>query len=232
MNLIGTQYATFQAGTSLVKVQDFVVPDRLPVRCYREALGCRLGARLGLSVPPAELVVDPVFGRVSIQPWLASARAPSTGRLADFRFEPDGIRTLLLDLLIANPDRRNANLLQLDELIVPIDFNVAFGFASDVPRVEDPDLTIMRWFGTRGVLALPRNGLVAIETEIARLEHLLDERYIRAAARSLSERFIDAPERERLTRGLLDRRAQLGAWIREWWHRTVVPLHRLNEGMS
>jgi hypothetical protein len=229
MNLIGTRYATFHAGPWLVKAQDLKVPDRLPVICYREALACALGTRLGLTIPVTHLVEHPEHGRIATQPWLDHARPPSPQQLADLRFAPTGIRILLLDLLIANSDRRDDNLLDLGGTIAPIDFNVSCAFAREGGRYEPPDMTIMRWFGTAGVLGLPRDGLATLTGEIERFEHLISEPYLHFACERLPDAFIDELERKRLVQALVLRRRDIGAWLRDWWHRTVEPFHRLNE---
>ena len=229
MNLIGHKYATFRDGPLLVKAQDLSVRGRLPVACYREALAYRLGTRLGLAIPPTELLTHPKHGRLSVQRWLEDARPPSQERLDCLRFEPTGIRILLLDLLVANADRRDENLIERDGTILPIDFNVAFAFAGATPRIEMPEMTIMRWFGTAGVLALPTDGMSHLEAQVASFEHLISDPYIRFAVAQLPDEFVTAPERERLQQGLASRRAAMATWLRDWWQRTVEPLHRFRE---
>lgn len=228
MNLIGARYATFHAGDWLVKCEDFSVRERLPVRCYREYLAVRLGSRLGLSIPATELVVDPRYGRVAVQRWLHGASAPSPGALDAARFTPLGIRILLLDLLVANTDRQLRNLLVLDGELVPIDFNVAFAFAGGRP-CEQPQQTIMRWFGTHGVMELPHEGLTTLDVEIMRFEQLVSERYVRFVVGQLPDNFLRDRERDSLERGLLARRAAIGTWIRDWWHTAVAPIHELTK---
>ena len=229
MNLVGTRYATFLDRDLLVKAEDLEVPERLPVRCYREALGARLASRLGLASPPGELLVDLDRGRLFKRPWLFRAATPGKGDLAALLSSPEGLRILLLDVLIANHDRRVDNLLVLEGQLIPIDFNVAFGFATGRAPSEPADTTIMRWFGTRGVLALHRDVRQRLDEEISRLLHLLGEPYIHWAVAQIPDVFISPEERLLLLEGLLFRREHLASWINDWWDMTVAPLHRITE---
>lgn len=229
MNLVGTRYATFLDHDALVKCEDLCVPDRLPVRCYREALGARFASRLGFSTPPTELSVHPRHGRQVSRRWLADARTPDPHELASIAVTPAGILVLLLDLLVANHDRRTDNLLIAEGRIVPIDFNVAFGFASSDVRREPPDVTIMRWFGVAGALALRRDAIALFDHELARFHHLISEPYIHWSVAQLPDAFVAVDERTRLLEGLLLRRTCMGSWIHDWWYRTVAPVHRITE---
>jgi hypothetical protein len=230
---IGRRYATFAATVdgqpSVVKAMDPRPGEGVAVRCYREALGARLGTRLGLAVPRTSLVEHPEWGRISVQRWVGGARPLSAGRWAELARSPPGLRILLLDLLVANRDRHRENLLERDGAVFPIDFNVAFGFADDPPRVEPAGDTILRWLGVGGAAALAPRDLGGMLAEAHRAERALSPEYLHCAVADLPERFLRCGERERLLAGLLERRTLLEPWVRRFWCETIEPLHRMTE---
>lgn len=232
MILIGTRFATFRDEGFLVKSEDLHVPERSPVRCYREALGFMLASRLGFAVPPATLRQHPHHGRVVTRRWLQAAHVATDTELAALAPSAQGVRVLLLDLLVANRDRRRDNILMMNGELMPIDFNVAFGFADETARTEPPDQTIMRWFGLENVLALPHGVRATFDTEAARFHHVLDERYLRWSVAQVPDDFLTSDERSRVLAGLLTRRACLSSWLADWWRAAVEPIHRITEAYN
>lgn len=215
----------------MIKAMDLVVANRSPVRCYREALGQKLATRLGLAVPETRLLDLPELGRVSVQRWIDDARALTPERRAVLVREPIGMRILLLDLLVANRDRTSDNVLERNELVFPIDFNVAFSFSDDPPRVEEPAMTILRWLGIPGALALDPTGRAMLLAEVDRAEHLLSPAYLRFVVGEIPDKFLLPGERERLLAGLEARRALLRGWVWAFWHDSVEPFYRLTEAL-
>lgn len=234
MKLLGTRYATFLATiggeTCVVKSQDFAPLELLPVKCHRELLGHMLGRRLGLPVPPVRLLVDDVLGRISAQKFLGDARRLRPENFSELMMSVTGFRILLLDLLIANSDRRGDNLLSLGELVIPVDYNVAFAMETSGDRKQIFDPIVMRWFGIEGALRLGPSNWEQLRLEAMRAGALLSEEYLRYAVSQLRAPFIEAEESDQLEHRLLTRRARLLSDLDAWYSETVQPIVRMLQG--
>jgi hypothetical protein len=231
MYVVGRRYSTWVDAIDGVdyvwKSMDVAPPGREPSLCFREFLGFCLGSRLGLAVPATELRCDRRYGRVSVQRLIVGSRAPMVEEQRAVATSTSGVRILLLDLVIRNPDRRAANLLLAGNTVFPIDFNVAFDFDGDgLAYAEFRDL-IMRWIGLPGVLRLLPTDRACFQEEARRMEHLLSTPYLTYTLNLVDDRFLSADDRTRLRLGLERRRDAVGPMLERWWHETVRPLHRL-----
>lgn len=233
MILIGESFSTYLAMVegepSIVKTQDVCAPGRQPVLCYREALGYRIGTRLGLPIPPTRLGVDPRLGRISLQHWVANARHLSAAHHRRLATTRAGFRIVLFDLLCDNHDRRPENLIQRNGTAFAIDFNAAFGFRQreiqrEIQGVAEESI-ISKWFGIDGALALEPADRAALTTEVGRLEKVLDPKYLHCCVRELPAAFLAREEKEVLLEHLLERRRRVRPTVERWWNINIAPLH-------
>lgn len=228
MRLLGRRFATWldDAGV-VVKSLDWAPEHLERSRGHLEALGARLGGRLGLPVPATRLERHPIYGRISVQTYLADARAVTLEEWTAFTTSPTGLRIVVFDLLIDNPDRRPENLLVLLGSMIPIDFNMAFRFAAPEPATERAGRILMQWFGVGGPLALRPEHRALLVAEARRAAGLVTPGYIDCAVASIEEGFASAEERAGLVAGLAARRAALGQLIAQWWDDIIDPVHCL-----
>ncbi len=229
MLLIGDRFCTLLETINdtrmVIKAQDLDIPDREPVRCYREYLGYCLGTRLGLSIPKTRLLLHPRYGRISAQYFVKEAQSMSEIEQRTLVISSLGFRIILFDLLCGNHDRRLDNLLTAHGIVMPIDFNVAFSFNEPVKFIE-LNLLIMRWFGIEGALCLRPHDWKLLSLEIKRLEHLLDRRYLNRCLDEIDPLFLPTCERNWLFKHLTGRLQLLYPSLEYWWQTTITPLHK------
>lgn len=231
MRLLGRKYATVLDATdgelTVLKLEDCEVEGRSPVRCHREYLGHRLGARLGLAVPRTRLLVHPRYGRASAQVYLAGARPVTSSEMRALARSRVGLRILLLDLLTANSDRREDNLLLRGDTVFPIDYNVAFAYANEGARPIPIAALLMRWVGIDGALLFGTGERRMLQEELSRLEGLIADGFVRAVVAEIDPAFLRPGEAARLAREICARRSALRVAVDAWWRTSIRPLHTL-----
>lgn len=236
MRLIGRRFSTWIEHSLdmdwIIKSMDLVPPDREPSICYRDYLGFRLGARLGLAVPETRLDLLETYGRCSVQCCVPGAREVTSGEQQSLCASPTGLRIMLLDLLCRNRDRRLENLLLVGGVYFPIDFNVAFRFDDrPIPSAESSRI-IMNWLGIEGALTTAARGWDALSRQVESVQNLLSEHFLTYAISSVGQEFLSGDERTRVLGELLRRRQALPAFLGRWWQETAIPLQAIPREVS
>lgn len=227
MQLLGNRFCTFHdvlyGQQVIIKAEDFVVPHREQVRCFREYLGSLLAQRIGLPVPQTTLMQHERYGRISCQRFYPHARTISLAEMRAISATETGIRILLLDILCGNQDRRHENLIVRGTQLVPIDFNVAFAFKKKLSST-DINSWVGNWFGFETILALQPADWTKFSEELDFVLGRLDEQYLQKAVNYIDPHFLLFNERAWLLQHLLDRRNLLRGCIEEWWCSNVNAL--------
>jgi len=231
MQLLGSRFATWLTSCEgvevVVKSMDSAPEEREPSLCWREFLGWRLGTRLGLAVPETQLALDPLWGRVSRQRFIANVRPVTTAEYQRIVTTLRGARILALDFIARNPDRRYANLLVRDDVVFPIDFNVAFDYADDAMTWDELRTCISRWFQIDGITTLATIDIAHLYAEARRAGALLTDAFLEHAVAQIDERFLPRPQRAEILDGMRRRRDALVPALQRWYSETVAPLRRL-----
>lgn len=231
MLLLGNKFCTFleviDGKYAVLKAQDYCIPDREKVFCFREYLGYCLGTRLGLVIPRTQLLLHSHYGRVSAQQYVSEAKPVSRAMQRSLATSTLGFRIMLLDLVCGNHDRRLDNLIEVNGTILPIDFNVAFVFKRPTSLFHaEVNTLVMRWFGIEGALTLQPDDRVRLLKEIERLEQLLNNQYLHYCLNEIEPLFLSVNERHWLFEQLMRRRQLLHSTIDQWWDKTIAPLHK------
>jgi hypothetical protein len=232
--LLGSRFATWldvcSEGLCVVKSMDVAPPGREVTACWREFLGNRLATRLGLAVPATQLQCDSRYGRVSVQRYIAGASAVTRSEFHRIALSRRGMRILSLDFISRNRDRRPANLLRRNDVVFPIDYNVAFDFSGDTIRFGEAAGMIARWFSLEGIARLKLSAWNDVYGEARRAERLLSDSFVEHAVALIPRAFLGRADRSVLLAGIRRRRDALTAILWQWWDDTVLPLNRLTKG--
>ncbi|MFX0197876.1 MAG: hypothetical protein ACFFCW_17275 [Candidatus Hodarchaeota archaeon] len=228
MILIGQKFCTFlgviEDELFIIKAQDVSVSNRKPIRCYREYLGYLIGTRLGLKVPKTHLLVHSVYGRISVQNFIYNARRIPLSLYHSLKTSTVGFKITLLDIICGNHDRRPDNVLELSGAVLPIDFNVAFGFNGENAFYAEANTIIMSWLGVDGILELHQEHRHRLQTEARTVQRLVDKQYLHYCLQKIEPCFLSSGEKERLFVRIWDRIDNLQGFLEEWWQQTVAPL--------
>lgn len=228
MLLIGQKYCTFlghiENRLCIIKAQDISIYNRKPVQCYREYLGYLIGKRLGLQVPKTHLLVHPVYGRISVQHFLYEARRIPLSLYNSLKTSAVGLKIILFDLICANRDRRQDNVLELSGAVLPIDFNVAFKFDVSNNFYAEANSIFMRWLGIDGVLGLHREDRDRLHTVTQTMQRLIDRYYLHYCLKEIEPCFLSSEEKEQLLFRICYRIDNLQRFLEEWWAKTIEPL--------
>jgi hypothetical protein len=234
MKLIGRNFSTWidhsEGQIWVIKAMDLVPPKREPSLCFRDYLGFRLGARLGLAVPDTRLTHLEPYGRCSMHCFVEGAREVTDVQRQAVAASATGLKILLLDLLCRNRDRRHHNLLLAGGVYFPIDFNAAFCFAN--VGHEDSARIIMNWLGVGGARAVAARGREVLFRQVETARHLISERFLVYALSTIGEEFLCAAEREYLLHELIRRREDLPGYLDRWWQDTATRLENIPQEVT
>lgn len=229
MILLGDKFCTFldriNGVYTVIKAQDFCIPGREPVRCFREFLGYHMGERIGLAMIETQLILHPRYGRISAQYFVQEARRISQADRQTLATDTVGFKIMLLDLLCGNHDRRRDNILKANRTIFPIDFNVAFAFRRPLMFVEF-NAMVMRWLGLEGATTLDSMDRIRLTSEIAHLERRLNEHYLRSCLNAIHPAFLTLHEKRWLLGHLIQRLRLIRPAFEHWWETTIIPLFK------